>query len=142
MARPSSYKKEYAAQAIHLTKLGAIDKDLAAFFGVSVATINNWKDSYPEFLESLKKGKLDADNAVKQSLFKRATGYSHPEDKIFNNNGKPLIVPTIKHYPPDPTSCIFWLKNRDKENWRDKPEGEMVIPDQNITINLVDAKKE
>jgi len=142
MARPSSYKKEYAAQAIHLTKLGAIDKDLASFFGVSEVTINAWKEKQPEFLKSLKKGKEDADNMVKQSLFKRATGYSHSEDKIFNNNGEPLIVPTIKHYPPDPTSCIFWLKNRDKENWRDKPDGDIVIPDQNITINLVDAKKE
>ena len=142
MGRPSSYKKEYAAQSIHLTKLGAIDKDLALFFGVSEVTINAWKEKHPEFLKSLKKGKEDADNMVKQALFKRATGYSHPEDKIFNNNGEPLVVPTTKHYPPDATSCIFWLKNRDKENWREKPDGDLVIPDQNITINLVDAEKE
>jgi len=118
MARPSSYKKEYAAQAIHLTKLGAIDKDLASFFGVAVTTINTWKEKHSEFLLSIKTGKADADNMVKQSLFKRSTGYSHPEDKIFNNNGEPLVVPTTKHYPPDTTACIFWLTNRDSDNWK------------------------
>ena len=25
----------------------------------------------------------------------------------------------IEHYPPDPTSCIFWLKNRRPDRWRD-----------------------
>ena len=118
MGRPSSYKKEYAVQAVHLTKLGAIDKDLALFFGVAVTTINTWKEKYSEFLLSIKTGKEDADNAVKQSLFKRANGYSHPEDKIFNNNGEPLVVPTTKHYPPDSTACIFWLTNRDSDNWK------------------------
>ena len=143
MGRPSSYKKDYAAQAVHLTKLGAIDKDLADAFGVSEVTINAWKDKHPEFLKSLKAGKEDADNAVKQSLFKRATGYSHPEDKIFNNNGKPLVVPTTKHYPPDSTACIFWLTNRDPESWKRNIEaGQDVTPkDQTITINLIDAKK-
>jgi hypothetical protein len=24
-----------------------------------------------------------------------------------------------KHYPPDVTACIFWLKNRQPEKWRD-----------------------
>ncbi len=118
MARPSSYKKEYASQSIHLTKLGAIDKDLASFFGVTVTTINTWKEKHPEFLASIKTGKADADNAVKQSLYKRSIGYSHPEDKIFNNNGEPLIVKSTKHYPPDATSCIFWLTNRDPDNWK------------------------
>jgi hypothetical protein len=26
----------------------------------------------------------------------------------------------VKHYPPDPTSMIFWLKNRQPQKWRDK----------------------
>jgi len=46
----------------------------------------------------------------------------------------------VKQYPPDPTSAIFWLKNRQPKIWRDKQEEE-TTPDQNITINLVDAVK-
>jgi hypothetical protein len=29
-------------------------------------------------------------------------------------------IPTTKHYLPDTTACIFWLKNRRPKEWRDK----------------------
>ena len=45
-------------------------------------------------------------------------GYEHPEDKIFLHEGKPVIVPTVKHYPPDTTACIFWMKTR--LGWKDE----------------------
>jgi hypothetical protein len=59
---------------------------------------------------------------VASKLFHRAIGYEHPEDKIFNNNGEEMVVPTIKHYPPDTTAAIFWLKNRQPDKWRDRQE--------------------
>lgn len=143
MGRPSSYKKEYAAQSIHLTKLGAIDKDLAAFFGVSEVTINAWKDKHPEFLKSLKKGKENADNMVKQSLYRRSIGYSHPDTKFATFEGKITDSQEYtKHYPPDTTACIFWMTNRDPNNWKRNTEGNTEPTDQNITINIIDAKKE
>lgn len=120
MARPSNYKEEYNKQVVKLCRLGATDKDIADFFDVTETTINNWKKSKNGFLESLKKGKIEADAVVADSLFHRAKGYKHKEDKIFNNDGTPLIVPTVKHYPPDTTAAIFWLKNRRPEDWRDK----------------------
>jgi|SRR3972149_8897231 len=121
--RPSSYKPEYVEQVKHLCKLGATDKQLAEYFGVGEKTLNNWKKTYPEFLQSLKDAKAELDNRVVRSLFERAIGYSHPEEKIFcSSKGRVVRANTIKHYPPDPTSMIFWLKNRDKENWRDKIE--------------------
>ncbi len=55
--RKTSFKKEYIEQAVKLCKKGFIDIELADFFNVSKATINNWKKEYPEFLDSLKKGK-------------------------------------------------------------------------------------
>lgn len=122
--RPSKYKPEFPEQAAKLCKLGATDEALADFFGVTRQTINQWKLDYPDFSYALKTAKDELDSQVVRSLFQRAMGYSHPEDKIFNNNGKELVVPTIKHYPPDPTSMIFWLKNRQRETWRDKPEGD------------------
>lgn len=122
--RPSAYKEEYTERAYKLCLLGATDKELADFFHVSEQTVNAWKKSYPQFLESLKRGKMEADSIVASKLFHRATGYEHPEDKIFNDNGTPLVVPTIKRYPPDTTAAIFWLKNRQPANWRDKQEVE------------------
>ena len=133
MARPSKYKEEYTEQAYKLCLLGATDKDLADFFGTSEQTINSWKKNQPEFLESIKKGKKIADANVAESLYKRACGYSHPEDKIFNDNGTPLVVPTIKHYPPDTGAAFIWLKNR--AGWRDKQDIEHT---GNMGVKIVD----
>ena len=100
--RPTRYKAEYTEQAFKLCLLGATDANLADFFEVSEKTINTWKDVHPEFLQSLKAGKDEADANVGERLYQRALGYEHPEDKIFMHEGKPVIVPTVKHYPPVP----------------------------------------
>lgn len=122
MARPTKFKAEYCDQAHKLVLLGAIDKDLANFFEVTEQTVNNWKIDFPEFFESLKLGKEESDNRVKESLYRRATGYSHPEEKVFNHQGEIISHQTTKHYPPDSTAMIFWLKNRQPEEWRDRQE--------------------
>jgi hypothetical protein len=119
--RPTKYQDTMAARARKLCcEAGLNDEQLATAFGISVSTLNAWKLKYPEFSESIKKGKDQFDSGtVEKSLLHRALGYSHPEDKIFNDNGTPLIVPTTKHYPPDTTAMIFWLKNTQPRRWRD-----------------------
>jgi hypothetical protein len=118
--RPSSYKPEYVKMAKHAARLGATDADLARIFGVSDATIDNWKAQHPDFLGSSKEGKEEADARVVRSLFQRAIGYSYNAEKIFcDKNGKVTRVPIVEHVPPDVTAQIFWLKNRDPERWRD-----------------------
>lgn len=139
--RPSKYKPEFAEQAYKLCLLGATDADIADFLCVNEDTVNKWKKDYPEFSESLKSGKDQADAVIAQSLFHRAKGYSHPEDKIFNDDGQAMVVPTIKHYPPDTVACIFWLKNRQKGKWRDKVETELTGKDGGaieINVNIVE----
>jgi len=121
--RPSKYDSKYVEQAKKLCNLGATDIDLADFFEVSLSTLNLWKLEHEDFSESIKVGKAPADERVKMSLYQKALGYSHPEDDIKNVNGEIVITPTIKHYPPDTTACIFWLKNRLKDEFRDSPDG-------------------
>ena len=120
--RPTKYKAEYAEQAGRLCTFGATDADLGDFFHVSEQTINAWKNKHPKFLESIKECKKIVDGMVERRLFERATGYNHPEDKIFNNAGEELVVATTKHYAPDTAAAIFWLKNRQPDKWRDKTE--------------------
>lgn len=123
MGRPSKYKEEYNEQAYKLCLLGATDKDMASFFDTTEQTINAWKDAYPEFLESLKKGKDAADATVAQKLYHRAIGYEHPEIVTATFQGKITDTKEVtKHYAPDPTAAIFWLKNRQPAKWRDKQE--------------------
>ena len=126
VGRPSKYKEEYCEQAEKLARLGATDKEMADFFGVTEQTLNNWKTdkdgNETPFFESLKRGKVESDARVVDSLYQRALGYSCREDKVFLVDKKPLIVPMMKQYPPDTTAAIFWLKNRRPSEWRDRQD--------------------
>ena len=106
---------------------GATDLQAAKMVGVEHQTLYNWKKKYPEFFESLKDWKVLADAKVEKSLYQRAHGYSCEEEKVFCDpkTGKITTKTVIKHYPPDPTAMIFWLKNRQPKEWRDKREVEL-----------------
>lgn len=120
--RPSLYKPEYAKQAKELALLGLIDEEMAGVFGISVSKFNEWKKQHPEFMESLKEGKVFADVKVSQALFRRACGYSHDDVHISNYQGEITITPLTKHYPPDTAAAFIWLKNRQGKLWRDKTD--------------------
>jgi hypothetical protein len=111
-----------------LAEFGFIDTQLAELFGVTEKTITNWKKQSPEFITALKKGKEIADARVVMSLLERATGYSHPDVHISNHQGVITETKITKHYAPDPTSMIFWLKNRQPANWRDRQEIDFTKP--------------
>ena len=65
-------------------------------------------------------GKQAADDRVERSLYQRANGYSHPAVKVFmTRDGKTIEHKYTEYYPPDPTSMIWWLKNRRPDRWRD-----------------------
>ena len=125
--RPSAYRDEYAEQARKLClAMGATEADLARFFDVSIPTVQTWGKVHPEFLAA-KKAKAEADGNVVVSLYRRAMGYSHEAVKIFADpkTGKEKVVRYTERYPPDTTACIFWLKNRQREQWRDKQDHEI-----------------
>lgn len=119
---PTLYKPEYPEQIRKLCLLGATNVELADFFGVANSTYEKWVRKYPEVREAMRLGKMLANATVADSLFKRATGYSHPEIDIRVVKGEIVKTEIVKHYAPDTTACIFFLKNRDKANWRDRQE--------------------
>lgn len=137
VGRPSAYQEDFARQAALHCKLGAMDEDLALFFEVDVRTIHRWKHDHPEFRAAIKDGKIIADMAVAERLHSRACGFEWDEAQpikvkhVTYENGKRAsevekveIVMVHKVVPPDPTSAIFWLKNRAKAHWRDKQDVE------------------
>ena len=122
--RPPKYKEEFATQAEVLCNLGATDTDLADFFCVSVRTIPRWMAQHHEFCQSIKAAKGLADDRVERSLYQRAVGYQTDAVKIFMPAGakKPVYAEYRENVAPDTTAAIFWLKNRRKEEWRDRSE--------------------
>lgn len=131
LGRPTLYRPEYAAQAHRLCLLGATDEELGEFFGVTEQTINNWKNSFPDFFESIRLGKMSADSNVAESLYRRATGCSHPDTSINVVNGEVILTEVIKHYPPETAAAKLWLLNRQPRKWKDRVE---VKEDININV--------
>lgn len=146
--RPTAYKEEYAELAYKFCLLGADDKKLAEFFEVKEQTINNWKKAHPEFFESIKRGKVIADAEVADSLYKRATGYTHKETKVFNNQGEIVTHDVDKHYAPDPTAIAYWLNNRQRGQWAQRQDvslgnkdGESFKTENKWEVEFINADK-
>lgn len=138
--RPSKLDdSEVIEQAGSLYRLfGATDEQIASFFKVTARTVENWKKTNPEFFQVLKDAKAEADDKVELSLFKRACGYTRTVERLGPGG---VVVPCVEEMPPDPVSCIFWLKNRRPKQWRDKQEVEQVNP-QPMQVQFVDGPKQ
>lgn len=120
--RPTKYNEQYhPLLAEYMASAGLTEQEIADKLEISKATITIWKKKHPEFLASLKAGKDKPDDMVENALLQRALGYSCPETKVFSNMGEIVTETITKHYPPDTTAMIYWLKNRRRGKWMDKP---------------------
>ncbi len=144
--RPTRYKKEYAKLAFNYSLLGATDVQMAGYFDVTEATIYNWKNGHPEFLESIRAGGVDADANVAKATYHRALGYSHDDTDIRVVGGEIVETTITKHYPPDTKAGVFWLRNRQRKNWPDLhqvtgDDGKDLIPERTDEDDLALARK-
>ena len=102
--------------------LGATDEKLAEVFECDVSTINRWKLAHTDFRDSILSGKGYADAQVASALFKKAKGYTQTEEKAFMYKGDLFTEDVEVYYPPDGPSIFFWLKNRQRDLWRDRQD--------------------
>lgn len=148
---PTKFDPKKMSAVELMARRGFTDKEIARCLGVTEQTVNNWKKAHPDFFESLKEWKDHADQNVERSLYERATGYTAPDTKAQWVEGAEVVDGNVvktgrweyaemkKHYPPDTTAQIFWLKNRKKDEWRDKLEHEY---SGSISANLTELSKE
>ena len=88
---------------------GLTDEQIAHNLGISYTTFKEYKNKYPSFSATLKKGKEIVDYEVENALLQNA----------LNGNI---------------TAQIFWLKNRKPDKWKDKIENN----DSNSKENKID----
>ena len=113
---------------------GLTDEQIAKNIGISRASLYEWKKKEVDIFDALKKGKEVIDFEVENALLKRALGYEYEEETYENGI---LTKKVKKQVPPDTTAQIFWLKNRKKEQWREKVEVVKTDEDlQNINKNI------
>lgn len=147
MARPTKYKSEYASIAKKMCELGATDFDIVEALNVARSTFYKWRHEHKAFSDALKVGKTKADERVESALYRKAIGYEYEAVKIFQFQGEEVVVPYKEIQHPDTTAAIFWLKNRQPDQWRDKPEptdddktGEELTINFNVSEPVRDVK--
>lgn len=114
---------------------GLIEKQIAHNMGVAYATLREWKKTFPEIGEALRKGKEVVDREVENALFKSAIGfmkkikkpvkireveYDAKTGKKIRELEKWVQVEEEIYIAPQVTAQIFWLKNRKPDQWREK----------------------
>jgi len=80
---------------------GLTDKQIAGNMGISINTLNKWKQRFTQIRQALKIGHESANYAVERKLFQKAMS-------------------------GNTTAMIFWLKN----NWRDKYNDSELSPEE------------
>ena len=128
MAAQPKYNNLYHDDwAWSLAAMGATNEEIANAMGISKRTIIRWAKEHESFGKALAEGKGVSDAKVIRSLYQRATGYDYVEEKKIveydkDGNVKPVRVEkTNKHVPPDVGAQCFWLKNRQRDRWADRP---------------------
>ena len=117
--RPTVYKPENAEIARHACMLGASNETLAERFEVSRRTIDNWITAIPEFSDAVRHGRQVADESVVAALYARATGMERKSIKVVEGDGGQVTTTHTVQALPDVRACIFWLRNRRPEQWRE-----------------------
>ena len=101
---------------------GVIEAEIAKALNISVATLNNYKQQYPEFKEALSKDKgADVLQDLVNAGIKAATGYFiENEQTVYgtDENGQPVIKQVVKSkvwQAPNPALNKFYVQNYGKE---------------------------
>ena len=111
-----------------LAMLGMPDQDIAKALGINPSKFRRYKKKHASIRVTLQKGRVISSAHVVKSLYKKANGFSVPEEKLFYSakHNRVMRANTQKYYPPDTVAQIFWLKNNYPDFWRDKKEVETI----------------
>lgn len=134
---------------------GLIDKQIAHNMGIGASTLREWKGTFPEVAEALRKGKEVVDREVENALFKSAIGYTQTIRKPVKvrdveydpETGRKVreierwvAVEEEIHVPPQVTAQIFWLKNRKPDQWREKNDLTLT-PSNGVLESLIELER-
>lgn len=110
--RPSKYDPAMCERVIAAGEEGQTLAEMAATLGVDRATVADWREQHPEFSRAIKSG-LD-----------RAQAWWEAQGRVATFGGFDGF---------NATSYIFQMKNRFKEDWRDRKETDLTSSDGSMT---------
>lgn len=111
---------------------GVTDEELIGAMGITSSTFYDWLKKYPEIKEAITCGRGGACELIKNALFQRARGgfkrvtkpVKRRVRRYDRETGKCILDEEIIedkdeliYVPPDTRAIMFFLENRDPENW-------------------------
>ena len=111
VGRPSDYDPSFCDEAVTFLADGYSIAALAGHIGVARSTIYKWVEEHPEFSDAVKVGQA------------KATLWWEKANRNLAMTGE-----------GNATACVFGLKNRASDEWRDKVENEHSGA---LTVNVV-----
>ena len=128
---------------------GLTDEQIANNLNISKDTFYEYKKKYPDFSDSLKRGKEIVDYEVENALLKRALGYNYEEktyETIYDERTGRLIERltkrVTKQVSPDTTAQIYWLNNRKPKQWRNKQDVDILNDGMSLAESIQKAYEE
>ncbi len=132
------WRERYGPEAVRrLAKEGFCEEEIALRLGLTAQKFRRWKKKYSELAEAMELGRAGADYAVVKSLYQKATGYNVSLKKTYKlkhvdydpESGKKIreyeeLATGLdeSHIPADLRAETFWLKNRQPDEWSERPE--------------------
>lgn len=115
--------KPYLKEINEKVRQGVIEEEIAKALGISVASLNNYKNKFPELAEALSKDKgKDVLQQLINAGVKSAIGYFEEEEETIvvlvgeeNEVAKKQKVIKKRWNPPNPTLNIYYTKHYGKE---------------------------
>lgn len=112
--------KPYLKQINDKVRRGVTEEQIAASLGISVASLNNYRNQYPEFKEALSKDK-GADvltDLINAGIEAAIGGWKESIETIeeTDEDGKTKVKTTRKntYYPPNPALNKYYVNNYGK----------------------------
>lgn len=136
---------------------GLTEEKMAERLGIAYSTFNNYKNDNLELLEALKKCKAEYDNEVVDALHNNTLGgtvrlltpikckvRTYKDGKIIKEEEVIKDAYREEYIKPDTTAQIYWLNNRQPEQWSNKPvsQGQTDEQEKGITFIFTDTSIE
>ena len=114
---------------------GMSDAEIAERVGLKPSRLRAWRKKYPELERAIELGRANADFAVVEAIYKKATGYTvalNKTVKLKRSDFDPETGKKIRdyeelatavdesHVPADIRAGLFWLKSRQPSRWGGK----------------------
>ena len=121
---------------------GLTDEQIAEQIGINRKTLYEWKRKYDPISDALKRGKKVFDAESVQALHQAGIGHYIEEvdtDITIRDGVEIKRVRKRKRWiPSNVTALIFWLKNRDPDNWKDRKAVEEVVNDDKAIMRYIE----